>query len=182
VLALTFYAGMAYENHRIKVGIEEAFSGFGESDTSTEDDVFGEGEGDAVEGESAPEPVELVENSPVEVQVYDGTMTVTLLSTTMRDEAAADDVLTRNLAFNVKVENTGDAPLDPSMSGHHFETDAGRVLDFAGVFCNEDSLPSDTLDPGQFAQGCESTDLPDDAGRLVFESFTPELYLTVPAA
>jgi hypothetical protein len=173
VLSVTFYAGMAYENHRIKSAVEDAFSGFGtESEESSEGDE---------EAESTPEPVELVEGSPVETNTYEGTVTVTLISTSASDEAAADEVLTRNLAYEVKIENTGSTPVTPSFSGH-YETDAGEVLEFAGVFCDEDSLPSDELDPGQFVQGCESSDLPDESGRLVFDGFTPELYIVVPAA
>jgi hypothetical protein len=176
VLALTFYAGMAYEDHRIKTGIEEAFSGLGDlGDSSTGSD------GGTTEGGDAPDPVELTENTPVEVQTYDGTMTYTLLSSELKNKAAADETLTRNLSYRLKVENTGDAPASPTTNSH-FETDDGQVLDFAGVFCLDDSLPSDTIDPGQFVQGCDSSDLPDDGGRLIFDSVTPELYITVPAA
>ena len=177
VLALTFYAGMAYEDHRIKKGIEEAFAGFGDLGT----DTSGDGSGDEVEGGDAPEPVELTEGTPVEVTGYEGTFTYTLLGTETKDEAAVDDTLTRNLAYHLRIENTGDTEGSPSTSTH-YETDDGQVLEFAGVFCDEDSLPSDTIGPGQFVEGCDSSDIPDESGRLVFDSVTPELYLTVPAA
>jgi hypothetical protein len=56
------------------------------------------------------------------------------------------------------------------------------VLEFAGVFCMDNDLPSEELAPGQFAQGCSSHDLPDDASRLIFDEYTPAFYLAVPGA
>lgn len=173
VLALTFYAGMAYENHRIQGAFEDAFSGFDDLDTGP-----GEDEG---EGAEAAEPVELVENEPVTVATYDGEMTVTLISAEVRPEALVDEVLTRNLKYVVRVENSGPTPLYPALSPH-YETDSGEVLEFAGVFCDEDSLPSDEIDPGQFVEGCETSDIPDDAGRLVFDDLEPNLYIVVEGA
>jgi hypothetical protein len=70
-------------------------------------------------------------------------------------------VLTRNLAYGVRIENTGDTPVEPSLSGH-YETEAGQVLEFAGVMCPENDLPYGTHQPGQFIEGGGSHDLPDD--------------------
>jgi hypothetical protein len=171
-LSLTFYAGMAYENQRIQGAFEDAFSGAEDFDAGGD-----EGDGETVEAE----PIELVENEPVSVATYEGEMTVTLISSEVRPEALVDEVLTRNLKYVVRIENSGSTPLSPALSPH-YETDTGQVLNFAGVFCDEDSLPSDEIDPGQFVEGCETSDIPDDSGRLVFDDLEPTLYIAVEGA
>lgn len=174
VLGGTFFAGMAYENNRIENELKEAFSGLGgDSDES----LFGEDE----PAEDAPEPVELTEGTPIEVQDSSGgTVTITLLSKKMNNEASADEAMARNLEYMVKVENTGTTPVSVSLGGN-FETEAGQVLDFSGVMCAENDLPYDEIDPGQWVEGCSSSDLPTDAGKLVFDGFTPTLWMPVSA-
>ncbi|MCZ4499292.1 MAG: hypothetical protein JWQ74_1845 [Marmoricola sp.] len=175
VLGAAFFAGTAYENHRIKSSIEDAFSGFGDDFADTSDST--DDDSDAV----VPDPVELTDGTPIEVTTDEGSYTVTVLSRKLNDEPSSDEALTRNLEYRVKVTNTGDKTLMPSLSAH-YETDEGQVLDGTGVTCDEPGVPFDDLDPGQFVQGCESSDLPDAAGRLVLDGASPELYLRVAAA
>ena len=62
-------------------------------------------------------------------------------------------------------------------------TDAGEVLEFAGVFCDENDLDASSLRPGQFAKGCSSHDIPDEAGKLILGADTPKpFYIPAPAA
>lgn len=49
VIGGTFYAGMAFENHRIRSGIEEAFSDFGDEDMGEESATDESSEGEATE-------------------------------------------------------------------------------------------------------------------------------------
>lgn len=181
VLAGTFFAGMQYEDYRIAKGIEDAFSG--------PDEPGSESGEDSQEGaDSAPEPVELVKGKPLTVEMFDvdgaaGELTITLQKTALgkSSESYEDQPgLTRNIEFTLKVENTGDSPLEPTLQGH-FESNDGQVYDFTGVFCDNE-LPTAAIDPGQFVEGCGTSDIPDDAGRLIFDSVETPFYIQIDAA
>jgi hypothetical protein len=186
VLGGTFYAGMAYENHRITSGIEDAFSDFGDDDTAMEGDT-----GDTTEAdpeEEASEPTELKEGSTVKVETenYDGEpseMSVTLnkVAITGREPDGEEDYpdLTRFLQFDLKVENTGTSVVsDPSFQGH-FESQDGKVYEFSGFICDSDDMPTDELDPGKYVEGCNRAAIPEGAGKFVFDS--AEVFIPVPA-
>lgn len=187
VLGGTFWAGMAYENHRIQRGFEEAFSGLGEE---LEDEPPSTSE-DQVSEAPAPEAVELTKNTPLVVDLADedfddksdGQITVTLTDVRTADASGSYEEqpdLTRNLVWYVKIENTGDTVVEPSLQGH-FESESGEVFDFAGVFC-DDEIPSKAIKPGQFLSGCGTSDIPADAGRFVFDGGETEFYIPVKAA
>lgn len=175
VLGGTFYAGMLYENHRITSSIEDAFSDFGDGDTSTD------GASDAVDSddEEAPEATEFKEGSTVKIETenYDGDageMTVTLkkVAISKREPDGAEDYpdLTRFLQFDLKVENTGTSTVsDPSFQGH-FESEDGKVYEFSGFICDNDDMPADELDPGKYVEGCNRAAIPEGAGKFVFDS------------
>lgn len=185
VLGGTFYAGMAYENHRIQKGFEEAFSGLGEG---PEDDSTGEDESTET---TAPEAVELVKNKPLVVELADedfddesdGQVTVTLTDARTGEASGSYEEqpdLTRNLTWYVKIENTGDTVVEPSLQGH-FESDDGEVFDFTGVMC-DDEIPSESIKPGQFLAGCGTSDIPSDAGRFVFDGDQTTFFIPVKAS
>lgn len=180
LLGGTFYAGMAYENHRISTGIEEAFSGF--------DEEF-EGDTSATEGgDEAPqvEPVEVAQGDTVTSVLADdsgATMEITFENIRVTDGANAseEEDLVRNLEWTVKVKNVGDVDFDADLSGH-FESAEGQVYDFAGVMCEADDLGYETLKPGKFIQGCSSSDIPATAGQFIFDAFEEPLFINVDAA
>jgi hypothetical protein len=100
------------------------------------------------------------------------------------DPSAGDDVHQRSVNFRLKVSNIGALPIDPShVDQAHFVSDSGRVYDFSGVFCQEgDHLPDETIDVGQFAEGCVGYYVPNQAGRLVFEDdLGTKIFITVSA-
>jgi hypothetical protein len=71
--------------------------------------------------------------------------------------------------LDFKVENTTDIPQDPTSMQAHFESAAGQVFDFSGIFCPDNDLPSTEIKNGQFAAGCVSYGIPAEPGRLIFE-------------
>lgn len=179
VLGGTFYAGMAFQNHRIASSFEEAFSDFGdetENDTDTED----------APEEPDVQPVEVVQGDTVRSVLADdsgATMEITFEKIRVTDGANAseEEDLVRNLEWTVKVKNVGDVDFDADLSGH-FESADGQVYDFAGVMCETDDLGYETLEPGKFIQGCSSSDIPATAGQFIFDSFEEPLFIVVDAA
>lgn len=178
VLAGTFYAGMAYENHRIASSFEDAFSGLG--DEFDEDVTTEETE------EPEVEPAEVNEGDSVTSVVADDsgtTMEITFEKIGITDGANAseDEDLTRNLEWIVTIKNVGDVDFDADLSGH-FESEEGQVYDFAGVSCETGDLAYQTLKPGKFVKGCSSSDIPATAGRFIFDAYEEPLFISVPAA
>lgn len=175
VLGGTFYTGMLYENHRITSSIEDAFSDFGDDDTSSDGDTDVTDSGD----EKAPEATELEEGSTVKIETenYDGdagelSVTLNKVAITKREPDGAEDYpdLTRFLQFDLKVENTGTSEVsDPSIQGH-FESEDGKVYEFSGFICDTDDMPTDALDPGKYVEGCNRAAIPEGAGKFVFDS------------
>ncbi|WP_311209483.1 MULTISPECIES: hypothetical protein [unclassified Aeromicrobium] len=180
VLGGTFYAGMAYQSHRIASSFEEAFSDFGdETDSATDAD-----EADVEEPDV--EPVEVAQGDTVTSVLADdsgATMEITFEKIRVTDGANAseEEDLVRNLEWTVKVKNIGDVDFDADLSGH-FESAAGQVYDFAGVMCETDDLGYETLETGKFIQGCSSSDIPATAGQFIFDAFEEPLFIKVDAA
>lgn len=183
VLALlggTFYAGMAYQNHRIASSFEEAFSDFGDETEEGFDETDTEAE------EPEVEPVEVAQGDTVTSVLADdsgATMEITFEKIRVTDGANAseEEDLVRNLEWTVKVKNVGDVDFDADLSGH-FESAEGQVYDFAGVMCETDDLGYETLKPGKFIQGCSSSDIPATAGQFIFDAFEEPLFIKVDAA
>lgn len=169
-LIATFLAGMAYQEHRIT-----------SQWTTLVDEIDASGPTDGESDEPAAPPVELKTGKPLDVTMGRDSMTITLLSTKLHDEAASNHSLTRHLAYTLKLENSGEKTLTYPIVEGRFESDEGRVMATLSIACDEDPFLGAELAPGQFVQGCQRVDLPDDGGKLVFDEVTPGFFITVPA-
>lgn len=92
--------------------------------------------------------------------------------------------LPRLVVLRLRVRSAGAQPFDTSSLQDHFEADDGRVYDGTSYLCETDDLPIVLLRKGQYAEGCLSYDLPNDAGRLVLQE-GPDLggfSIKIPAA
>lgn len=172
VLGGTFYAGMAYENHRIVSGIEDAFSDFGDEDSDSQS-----ASDDEEQEEPVPDPVELAVDQPFTTAASDedgeavGEITVTLIKVDVNSEGQDEDPkLTRTANLYFKVENSGDTSVSPSLPASNFEGEDGQVFSDTSAYCEDDELPYGDIEPGQFVEGCGAYYAPSGAGRLTFES------------
>lgn len=167
VLGLTFYGGTAFGRHQAKkelatvTGLREA---------------LGEDEGD-----EQKRPVELQIGETVAVETPEGPISVMLESTGLDYEVVGEGVQ-REAEYTVVVTNTGGSARVVSTLDGHFENSLGSAREAVLSTCLEDpALPPDPVPPGESVRGCESLDISYEAGRVVFDRFTPELYIEVPA-
>lgn len=178
-VVLSFVAGVAFENNRIKSELEEAFSDI----DSSGDDFLSD---DSDDSEEVPDPVELKVGETIETDdpYGEGRLAITLTSVDYREASESYDdqpSLARNMIYFAKVENVGDGTVSVNLGGE-FEGDSGQVYEFAGVFCQDGSELSGEIDPGQFIEGCSTSDLPAESGKFVFSDFDEPFYIEVPAA
>ncbi|WP_313406736.1 hypothetical protein [Aeromicrobium sp.] len=173
VVGVAFYGGVAFEKQRSDAEL---------ATVSELRDALGEKDSPDAERAKVAEPLELQVDESVEVEGPDGNVMLTLDSVQLIEEYPGDR-RQRYIELAVTIRNLTGRPTVVASLNRYFEDNLGTKHEPVLTTCTEGrQLPADPVPAGRFVQGCESMSIPDDAGRVVLDGFTPELYVEVPAA
>jgi len=124
--------------------------------------------------------VELEVDETVEVAGPNGDLAVTL-DAVGYDYESLDSGVKRVIELTFTLGNFTGKATRLTMNGL-FEDRLGQTIEHVDSTClEEDPLPGEPQVQGRFVKGCLAMTIPNDAGRVVFPDFSPELYVEVPA-